>query len=213
MSDKWMIKSSTYANCNCAINCGCQFNLPSTNGHCRFVAGGVIDEGYFNDTDLSGLKWAFAIIWPGEIPDGNGKEMVVIDERADNAQREALRKIVQGEAGEPGSNHFSVFASTCSEKLEPVYKAIEFDVDIPARRAHLKIPGLVETEGSPVMNDMTGDEFHIGLTRKAGSFEFTEAELGQGTSRVTGDLELEIDGGYAQFSEIHYNQDGLVRAA
>lgn len=213
MSDKWMIRSNTYANCNCALNCGCQFNLPSTHGHCQFVSGGVIEEGYFNDIDLSGLNWAFAIIWPGEIAEGNGKELIVIDERADAEQREALRKIVQGEVGEPGSNHFSVFASTCSEQLEPVYKPINFEVDMPARTARLNIPGLVETAGSPVMNSMTGDELHIGLTRKAGSFEFTEAELGQGTSRVEGELAMQIDQGYAHFCEIHYNQDGLVRAA
>ncbi len=27
MADQWIFKSETYDNCNCAINCGCQFNL------------------------------------------------------------------------------------------------------------------------------------------------------------------------------------------
>ena len=35
MSDHWLFKSETYDNCNCAINCGCQFNLPSTYGYCQ----------------------------------------------------------------------------------------------------------------------------------------------------------------------------------
>ena len=39
------------------------------------------------------------IIWPGEIAEGNGKELIVIDERADANQREALRKIILGETG------------------------------------------------------------------------------------------------------------------
>ena len=119
MSDKWMIRSNTYANCNCALNCGCQFNLPSTNGNCQFVAGGHIEEGYFNDTSLSGLNWVFIIIWPGEIADGNGKQLVVIDERADPDQREALRKIIQGEAGAAGSNHFPYLAAPAPRNWTP----------------------------------------------------------------------------------------------
>ena len=35
MTDQWLFKSETYDNCNCQINCGCQFNLPSTNGYCQ----------------------------------------------------------------------------------------------------------------------------------------------------------------------------------
>ena len=213
MSDKWMIRSNTYANCNCAINCGCQFNLPSTYGNCQFVAGGHIEEGYFNDTSLTDLNWAFAIIWPGEIADGNGKQLVVIDERADPDQREALRKIIQGEAGAAGSNHFSVFGSTCTEKLDALYLPIEFDVDLEARTGRMKIPGLIDTVGSPVINEMNGEEFHIALARTAGSFEFTYSELGQGTSTVQGAMAMEINSGYAQFCEIHYDQDGLVAAA
>jgi hypothetical protein len=27
MSDEWLFKSETYDNCNCAVNCGRQFNI------------------------------------------------------------------------------------------------------------------------------------------------------------------------------------------
>ncbi|MFV1998683.1 MAG: DUF1326 domain-containing protein [Acidiferrobacterales bacterium] len=208
-----MIQTNTYGNCNCSTNCGCQFNLPSTHGFCQFVEGGHIGEGYFNDTSLNGLNWAFIIIWPGEIAEGNGKQLVIIDERADSDQREALAKIVRGEAGEPGSNHFSVFGSTCSEVLDTLYLPIEYEIDIKARTAHLKIPGLAETVGSPLVNDFNGEEFHIALTRTAGSFEFTYAELGQGTATVMDPMAMDLDSTYAQFCTLHYDQDGLVKAA
>ena len=29
MPDQWEFKLRTYDNCNCALNCGCQFNVPS----------------------------------------------------------------------------------------------------------------------------------------------------------------------------------------
>ncbi len=212
MSDRWMIRSNSYGNCNCATNCGCQFNLPSTHGYCQFVEGGHIEEGYFNDTSLSGLNWAFCMIWPGEIAEGNGKQLVIIDDRADPDQRDALTQIVQGQAGEPGSNHFSVFGSTCSETLDTLYLPIEFAVDIEARTARMMIPDLIDSVGSPIINEFDGEEFHIALARTAGSFEFTYAELGQGTSTVSGPLAMELDGSYAQFNSLHYDQDGLVKA-
>ena len=67
MADQWLFKSETYDNCNCAVNCGCQFNLPSTHGYCQSAFVGNIVEGHFNDTPLAGLNWAGLYKWPGEI--------------------------------------------------------------------------------------------------------------------------------------------------
>ena len=104
MADQWLFKSETYDNCNCQINCGCQFNLPSTNGYCQSAYIGHIVEGHFNNTPLAGLNWAALYKWPGEIKDLNGKRQIVIDERADEAQRMALETIVSGEACKPMSS-------------------------------------------------------------------------------------------------------------
>src|SRR3972149_2993894 len=65
MADQWLFKSETYDNCNCAVNCGCQFNLPSTHGYCQSAFVGNLVEGHFNDTPLAGLKWAGLYKWPG----------------------------------------------------------------------------------------------------------------------------------------------------
>jgi len=213
MSEQWQITSDAYGNCNCLSNCGCQFNLPSSHGFCQFVEAGEIIEGHYGDTSLKGLKWAFMMIWPGEIAEGNGKQLVVIDEAADADQRDAMNKIISGAAGEPGSNHFSVFGSTCSQALETLYLPIEYSNDIAARTAHFNIPGMLESVGSPLINDFNGEEFHIALARTKGSFEFTYAELGQGKSKVTGPMAMEFDGTFAQFNMLHYDQNGLVAQA
>lgn len=213
MSDQWEFKSETFGNCNCATNCGCQFNLPSTHGQCQFVSGGRILEGHFNETPLAGLHWGMVMIWPGEIAEGNGRRLIIIDENANETQREALQKILSGEAGAAGSSHFSVFGSTCSEALETQYLPFNFAVDIPGRKGKLEVPGLIEATGEPLIDDFSGEPFQIALSRPTGSFEFTYAELGSGDSKVQGDLELEMKGTYAQFNIHHYDQDGLVRAA
>jgi hypothetical protein len=213
MDDQWQIKSYTFANCNCDANCGCQFNLSSTHGNCQFVQGGRIVEGHFNTTPLSGLHWAWMIVWPGEIAEGGGTSFIVIDERADAAQRDALEKIISGEASAPGGSHFAVFSSMCDKHMDTRQLSIEFEMNIEQRTAKLKVPGLIEASGEPLIDPFSNDPFHIALARPRGSFEFTYAEIGAGTAVVSGELPIHLEGSYAQFCVHHYNQDGLVNAA
>jgi hypothetical protein len=212
MSDQWLFKSETYDNCNCAINCGCQFNLPSTHGNCQSAFIGSIVEGHFNSTPLAGLNWAGLYKWPGEIADGNGKRQIIIDERADVAQRRALETIISGGACEPLSNLFSVFASTCSEFCETLFLPIDLEADLESRTAMVEIPGVLTSHGRPKINEFTGQPYHIALARQKGSFEFTYAELGLGKTSVTGDMEMAFEDSWAHCCVHHFNQDGLVRA-
>src|SRR3989304_7669467 len=108
MAARWMIRGVEYNNCNCAWGCPCQFNAPSTHGHCEAGGAGLIEEGHFGATRLDGLRFAMLLQWPGEIAEGNGRQQMIIDARADAAQREALRKILHGESTTPGATHFFV---------------------------------------------------------------------------------------------------------
>ena len=211
MANQWMIKSETYDNCNCAVNCGCQFYLPSTHGYCQSAFVGNIVEGHFGDTLLAGLNWAGLFKWPGEIAKGKGKRQIVIDERADKAQCAALEAIISGEAGEPLSNLFSVFASTISESCETLYLPIRLEANLEERTASVEIPGILTSAGRPIVNDFTGEPFHVALARSSGSFEFTYAEIGLGTTSVTGEMDMAFENSWAHFCIHHFDQDGLVR--
>ena len=211
MSDQWVFKSETYDNCNCAMNCGCQFNLSSTHGYCQSAFIGNLVEGHFNGTRLAGLNWAGLYKWPGEIAEGNGKRQIIIDERAEQAQRIALETIISGEACAPLSNLFSVFASTCTESCETLFLPISLDLDLEARTARVEIPGILKSSANPKINEFTGEPFHVALARPSGSFEFTYAELGLGTTSVTGDMEMAFEDSWAHFCIHHFNQDGLIR--
>ncbi len=210
MADQWLFKSETYANCNCAVNCGCQFNLPSTHGHCQSAFVGKIVEGHFNDKPLVGLNWAALYKWPGEIKDGDGKRQIVIDERADEAQRAALETIISGAACEPLSNIFSVFGSTCSEFCETLFLSIDLEANLELRTARVDIPGIMRSSGKPIINEFNGQPFHIALARRRGSFEFTYAEIGLGTTSVTGDMDMAYEDSWAHFCVHHFSQDGLI---
>ncbi|KGK00340.1 DUF1326 domain-containing protein [Thalassotalea sp. ND16A] len=211
MANQWLFKSETYDNCNCAVNCGCQFNLPSTHGYCQSAFVGNIVEGYFNDTPLAGLNWAGLYKWPGEIADGNGKRQIIIDERANDAQRVAIESIISGGECEPLSNIFSVFSSTCSEFFETLFLPIRLEANLQNRTAKVDIPGIMTSRGNPIINEFNGEQFHIALARSSGSFEFIYAEIGVGTTAVTGDMEMAFEDSWAHFCIHHFNQDGLIR--
>jgi hypothetical protein len=211
MSDRWLFKSETYDNCNCAVNCGCQFNLPSTHGYCQSAFVGEIVEGHFNGTTLVGLKWAAIYKWPGEISSGNGERLTVIDDRADDAQRSGIETIISGEACEPISNLFAVFASTCSKVHTTQFLPISLEADLDGRTASVEIPGVMTSNGRPIINHFNGEPYHVAIARAEGSFEFTYAEIGLGTSTITGDIEMEFEDSWAHFCVHHFDQDGLVR--
>ena len=193
------------------MNCGCQFNLASTHGYCQSAFVGKVVEGHFNDTPLTGLNWAGLYKWPGEIADGNGKRQIVIDERADEAQRVALETIISGGACEPLSNFLSVFVSTCSEFCETLFLPIGLEADLELRTASVDIPGIMTSNGRPIINEFNGQPFQVALARPSGSFEFTYAEIGLGTTSVTGDIEMAFEDSWAHYCVHHFNQDGLVR--
>ncbi len=211
MADQWLFKSETYDNCNCAVNCGCQFHLPSTHGYCQSAFVGNLVDGHFNGTPLTGLRWAALYKWPAEIAEGNGQRQIIIDERADEAQRAALETIISGEGCEPLSNFFSVFASTCSKFFETLFLPIDLEADLNHRTARVEIPGILKSNGKPITNKFNGQPFHIALARPSGSFEFTYAEIGMGTTAVTGDMEMGFEDSWAHFCVHHFNQDGMVR--
>lgn len=210
MSDKWMIKAREFANCNCAYGCPCQFNSPATHGFCEAAASIMIDEGYFNDIKLNGLKFFGIFKWPGQIADGNGRAQLIIDEKADNRQREAIVKIATGQSTAPGTTHFYVFASTVSEMLETIYAPITMDINIEARKAHTRIEDKVESRGEPLINPFSGKEDRKGIFLPGG-FEYMYAEVGSGSSRVTAGLQLGLANTYGQFCYLHMNQDGVIR--
>ena len=210
MNDRWMIRGVQFVNCNCAWGCPCQFGARSTHGFCDGFGVGHIEEGYFNDTKLNGFSWILIAKYPGEIAEGNGRMQAIIDERADGAQREAMRKILRGESTAPGATHFYILTSMASEVLDALYAPIEVEIDVDARQANVMAPGLVEAKGTPIIDAFSQKPVRARIDLPEG-FEYTVAEMGMGTSKITAGLTLELKESYGQFSIIHMNQDGVIR--
>ncbi len=209
MADRWVLRGVEYANCNCAWGCPCQFGALSTHGHCEAMVAGHIEEGTFNGTKLDGLDWALLLYWPGEIAQGDGKEQVIIDERADPAQREGLRKILHGEST-AGVTHFVVYNSTMSTVLDTLYAPIAVSIDVEGRTASVKIGDLVESVGAPIISAFDGSPVRSRINLPEG-FEYTYAEMGNGSTKARAGIELDLVDSYGQFNVLHMNQDGVIR--
>lgn len=206
----WSVRGVEYGGCNCAFGCPCQFEALPTQGHCRGFEALIIEEGHFGEVRLDGLKSALLYAWPGPIFDGNGTMQVVIDERADEAQREALATILHGGETEEFATHWYVYHSTVSTVHAPLYKPIELEIDVARRTAHLAIPGVIESTGGPILSPATGEP-HRAIIKLPEGMEFHEAEMGSTVTRAEGPIELDLANTYGQFNHLHHTGAGPVR--
>lgn len=207
----WEIQAVEFASCNCAYGCPCQFNALPTHGNCEAAVGMHIERGRFGDTVLDGLDCVMVMCWPGPIHAGGGKAFIVLDERADDDQRQGLLTILSGGETDPGATVWNVFAATLDEVFDPVFRPIDMAVDVDARVGHVKVDGLVETRGEPIRNPVTGEEHRARIDLPNG-FEYTLAEMGASHARTSGPIALSFDDRYGQFAHIHLDNHGVVRA-
>ena len=149
--------------------------------------------------------------WPGEIAEGNGKQQMIIDERADPAQREALRQDParrEHDAGRDGvlrlQQHDVARSSTRSTRRSSSRSTSTRGTRACACRAW----------SSPTArrsSTRTAAPQHRSQIRLPEGFEYTVAEVGKGTSRARAAIELTLDGTHGQFHTLHMNQDGVIR--
>jgi hypothetical protein len=207
---QWMIRGPEIASCNCAYGCPCQFNALPTNGDCRAAVAMQIEQGYFGDVRLDGLRWAAVAAWPGPIHEGHGEILPIVDNRATQDQRGALLAIMSGQHTRPGATFFQVFVSMCDTVHGPIFKPIEFEVDVAAARGRFRVEGVVESKVEPIRNPVTGAEHRPKLTLASG-FEFVEAQFASGTVNATAPIALAIAGRHAHLANLHLTGDGPVR--
>ena len=204
----WRIKGSKISACNCNYGCPCQFYAPPTFEKCEGLDVLEIEVGHFGDVSLDGLRFSLLAGYPGAIHEGDGVGQVIIDERADEAQREAIYKIASGEEQEP-TTAFSIYASTMHDDYAALYKPIEVRCDVEARTAAVFIPGVIEVEIQPIRNTVTGEPHHARTVLPYG-FEFNEAENASGDLTAIGDFNFDFKGRAACFSRFAYGPQGIV---
>lgn len=100
----WKVEGQYYETCSCDFVCPCiltQLTARPSRGSCTFAMGFEISRGAFGDTRLDGLGFVVIGYTPEEMGKGNWSAGVIVDERADAAQRDAIVAVATGSAGGP----------------------------------------------------------------------------------------------------------------
>ncbi len=106
MADQWNLKGELTLSCSCTVFCPCVLSLgehPPTEDRCQTWAAVRIDQGRYNDVDLSGLNAAVMIEIPGLMSRGNWTAALFVDENASIHAVKGLTRIFTGKVG--GSTH------------------------------------------------------------------------------------------------------------
>jgi hypothetical protein len=140
----WNVQGTYVEACNCEAVCPCIFFSPPTDGSCTVMIGWHIDEGSFDGTSLDGLNAALMAHSPGHMKDGDWKVALYVDERADEAQNQALMGIFSGQAG----GHIANLGPLISEVLGARAAAISFNAS--AGDFSLSVEGLGSAEAKAI---------------------------------------------------------------
>jgi len=157
---QWTMLGEYMESCNCDYLCPCVYTNPQgpvTHDHCTAALVFRIDAGSYGDTKLDGLKFALVIRSGKVMADGNWVFAGVVDEQADDAQRQALAAIVGGEAGGPPG---FIRDNLVSDFRGVEFKPIEFNLD--GLKRSTVIPDIVSFEIEGVVSrNRTGEPFYI----------------------------------------------------
>ncbi len=208
---EWYVEGVEFGNCNCSYGCPCQFEALPTHGHCRGFEALRIERGHFGEQDLAGLNIAMLYAWPGPVFEGGGELQAIIDERADPGQRDALETILHGRETQEAATHWWVFRAMSDTVHPTLFRPIDLEVDIEARRARVTIPAVLEATGQPIRPPHSDGEHRVRIDIPNG-IEFAFAEIGSASSR-SGDeaaVRLDLADCYGQFNRLRHSGRGVV---
>ena|SRR2546426_5965948 len=171
---KWSLEADYIQACNCDYGCPCEFSAPPTLGYCQGTGAWRINRGNYGDVKLNGLGLAFAAHWPKAIHEGNGTVCILVDEKANQAQRDALLNIT---GGKDGGLPFEILVTTFSKILEPRF--VPFQFNLKGKNSTVKLGDAVAISLGPILNPVTKEPESVRVDHGTG-FIFQHAECVSG---------------------------------
>lgn len=196
---RWATRGTVMVACNCDYGCPCNFNARPSKGKCEGQWTWHVEEGRFDDTSLGGLNFTVAVNWPGAIHEGNGEALILIDERANEAQQHAISLLVGGDFGGP----WGVLAWTWPRVHGPM--GVPYEVDVNGIEWRVKAGAWLEIESTSIKNPVTGAEVHPSAILPEG-IVFKEGDFGASTVfRVNKGIQFEHPGQYTAVAPFDYS--------
>jgi hypothetical protein len=195
----WELKGTVFVACNCDFGCPCNFNALPTQGYCQGQWTWHVEQGRFGEAPLDDLNFTVAAKWPGAIHEGNGEALILVDERADDTQREAIATLVGGDAGGP----WGVLAWTWPTIHGPHH--VPYDVEVAGVESRVKAGEMLELDSGPIRNPVSGAEVHPGAILPEG-IVFKQGDFGASkVFRVGGGIDYDHSGKYTAVAPFDYS--------
>lgn len=159
----WHLSGDYFENCSCSVLCPCLVSTAApltarpTEGFCNVPLVFHIDTGRYGDVVLDDLNVFVILHSPGVMAEGNWSAGTYIDERADDAQTQALAAIFSGAAGGP----MAAFAPLIGKSLDVRKVPITFRIDGKTRSAD--IPGILHMSVDPLPTMHPSGEMYMNL--------------------------------------------------
>jgi hypothetical protein len=195
----WELKGTVIVACNCDYGCPCNFNAHPTTGKCEGTWTWHVERGTFGETSLDDLNFTVCVNWPGAIHEGNGEALILVDERADEDQRNAIETLVGGDVGGP----WGVLAWTWPTIHGP--KPAPYDLHLDGVKTRVKAGDSYEVVSETIKNPVSGAEVRPGAVLPEG-IVFKKADFGSSTAfRVSDGIAYEHPGKYTAVGPFEYS--------
>ena len=159
---RWHLRGTALIACNCDYGCPCNFNALPTKGHCEGGWTWHVETGAVDDVPLDGLNFSVLAKWPGAIHQGNGEAVILVDDRADAQQRDAIAALVSGKIGGP----WGVLGWTWPTIHGP--KPVAYEVTVDGIRYRVTAGDALTIESTVIKNPVTGAEVHPSMVLPEG---------------------------------------------
>lgn len=193
----WKLNGTIVIACNCDWGCPCNFNALPSRGNCEGGWIWAIDKGKVDDVSVDHLAVALFADWPGAIHQGGGRAVCFLDDRADDRQRDALARVLQGRIGGP----WGIFINTY-ELTGPT--PARFTIQLADYDTRVTIGDSVQLELKKIRNPVTGAEAHPEMVLPEGLVVKHGRLAASQVFRVNNGIHYEHSGQYAAFGPFEY---------
>lgn len=97
----YQLEGSLLEVCSCDVLCPCWIGEDPDQGTCESIVAYALDTGKIRGVDVSGLALVSAVHIPGNVLEGNWRQLVFIDDKATDEQADAMLDAFSGKLGGP----------------------------------------------------------------------------------------------------------------
>lgn len=167
---QWHLRGQWFDVCKCNIPCPCTFAQRPSDGTCEGLLVYHVDEGWFGDVRLDGLTAVFVGYFDGDLWAGKAQNLkfgIFMDERADQAQAQALQAILSGQAGGVPARLAAIWGQPEIVGFEPA--PIEFEVAPDLGWWRAEVPGKASARAEVLTGPTTREGDRVQLHNPPGS--------------------------------------------